>query len=186
MVSPDLITPDVSTSPSPSKLASTSSIQSETGNDGHELSIASAKAVTINNQSIYALARSALHSHSSITGRERERDHITNFLLGSAASLYIGGSPGAGKTACVRFVIKELEKSIDRPITFTQVYLNCMALPSPTAIWASILSELKSSGTRSGEPKEQVESLLSASSDKLSEPFTIAGLLSLAHVQIVS
>ncbi|CAG9814194.1 unnamed protein product [Phaedon cochleariae] len=96
--------------------------------------------------STYQNARQALHSSfpKDMPGREEEleqlqlylKDHLTNKASGS---LYISGPPGTGKTASLNLILQNEEISSQ----FEEVYVNCTAIKSPTAIYSKIAAALK-------------------------------------------
>lgn len=105
-----------------------------------------------------ALLRVTSNSASSITGREKERNVIQDFvrsLIGSnseieKSSLYISGSPGSGKTALVASILRNLRSELDNA-DVTVVTLNCMALGSIDALWVRLseaFEEVQASPTK--------------------------------------
>jgi cell division control protein 6 len=100
------------------------------------------------------------HKYDAITGRTAERAAILSFLTtlvlsssgraSSAAiftSLYISGTPGTGKTALVRQILKDLPSTLADDDVFT-VYINCMGLQEGV-VWDRIVEEILDSGAES-------------------------------------
>ncbi|XP_030627918.1 cell division control protein 6 homolog [Chanos chanos] len=92
----------------------------------------------------YQSVKQALHTAvpERLLSREQERDSIVSFLEkhvlpGKAASLYISGAPGTGKTACLNCVLQERKVCLK---TVQTVVINCMTLRSSHAIFP-LLSE---------------------------------------------
>lgn len=124
-----------------------------------------------------ALLRPTCNSTAQISGRSKEREEIvkffTSFITGTdapeqAATLYISGLPGTGKTALVNDVIRGMELDTARV-----VMINCMALKDVESLWDRLQEELGDSAKPKGRgrPKklkgrEAVEQTLSASTTK--------------------
>lgn len=80
-----------------------------------------------------------------VIGRKHEqleiRKHIINGLRSHSVvpSLYICGSPGLGKTLCVKKIISDLQKEFD----FNYVYSNALKLKSIASIYKHIFTKLE-------------------------------------------
>lgn len=104
----------------------------------------SAKSRNVQNTSSFAAAKQVFHTSqpAKIIGRSKEISEIENFLhehvsKHQAASLYISGPPGTGKTSCLMSVIEKMQKEI------SFAFVNCMTVSNPNDIYASIAREFK-------------------------------------------
>ena len=107
---------------------------------------------------LHARARALLRATTTtasaadcLAGRDDERATIRAFLSDDADEngcegeeakggvLYISGAPGSGKTALVTALLAETAVRI--------VFVNCMALDGPDALWARLLEELRPTST---------------------------------------
>ncbi|XP_057652846.1 cell division control protein 6 homolog [Diorhabda carinulata] len=97
------------------------------------------------NVTLYQSARQALHGTlpNEMPGRERELSQLRDFIVqhienSTSGSLYISGPPGTGKTASLNMILQDnhISSSVDN------VYVNCTAIKSPTAIYSRICKEL--------------------------------------------
>lgn len=95
--------------------------------------------------SLHARARALLRAttttdgEGALAGREDERATIRAFLdCDNAGVLYISGAPGSGKTALVTSVLAAMPGEARHEALF----VNCMALDGPDALWARLLEEL--------------------------------------------
>jgi origin recognition complex subunit 1 len=94
----------------------------------------------IEKMSLTDASKEGYQDGAALIGRDKERREITKFLRGGItgrledkASLFIGGPPGVGKTACVRSVINELKKeqSKGKVDQFEFITLNGMEMRHP-------------------------------------------------------
>ncbi|KAI9030467.1 P-loop containing nucleoside triphosphate hydrolase protein [Hyaloraphidium curvatum] len=102
-----------------------------------------------------------------LVGREKERaalaELVENAKAGRTEALYVAGCPGSGKTALVRDVLKTTAEADGSPLRV--VFVNCMSLQTPQAVWSRILEELEgvtspTTPTGKGKAVKQVESIL--------------------------
>ena len=99
---------------------------------------------------LYQTVKSLFRRSSSpdeIVGRETERQTIAEFckeliVSGSPGGLYISGSPGTGKTACVDAVCKQLS-TWKSPRAFKVTRINCMSVLDPKFIFTKLLLMIK-------------------------------------------
>lgn len=90
----------------------------------------------------------------NLPGREKELGELTGFFTDSlrtksAASMYISGPPGTGKTACLSKLLQMKQFAN----AFKTVYLNCTGIASIGGIYKQICSEF---GVRTSTEKENV------------------------------
>ena len=128
-----------------------------------------------------ALLRSTCNnSNNEIAGRAAERASILGFLTAflegpsmddqNAASLFISGSPGTGKTALVNTIIRELSTVTGSDVKV--VFINCMALKSIDALWERMVEDLsdgpkrKSASGRKLKGRDAVKALLNGLNSK--------------------
>ncbi len=109
----------------------------------------------------------ALHTGQlgGVVGRDKEIEFlqttINNCIKDSrSGSLYISGAPGTGKTATVTQVAQSLSESKQ----CTSIFLNCMQMASPKAVFTSILEKLGE--TRASGGTDKVVSRLEACLEK--------------------
>lgn len=93
----------------------------------------------------------------NLPGREKELAKLTEFFTESlatktAASMYICGPPGTGKTAC----LSKLLKTKQFANKFKTVYLNCTGIASIAGIYKQICSEF---GLRPSTEKENLQKI---------------------------
>lgn len=108
---------------------------------------------------IYRKARKALHSSvpQNLPGRENELQKLEEFIEKhlkneTSGSLYVSGSPGTGKTACLSKLISKTEfKS-----KFNIIYINCTTMKSAATIYTKISQELGLSTSKSGRNSKVV------------------------------
>ncbi|KAF7269011.1 hypothetical protein GWI33_017932 [Rhynchophorus ferrugineus] len=93
----------------------------------------------------YQNARKALHSNfpTELPGRENEIKELRNFILGhlengSSGSIYVSGPPGTGKTASLNSIVQHSDISSK----VQQIYINCTAIKSATAVYSRLIREL--------------------------------------------
>lgn len=97
----------------------------------------------------FKLAKKALENGESeeLPGREEELKILENFIESNfkektSASLYVSGTPGTGKTACLSKIIKKYSRKCK------MVYINCTSLKSPQAVYSKIGEELNIKGNK--------------------------------------
>jgi len=95
---------------------------------------------------VYNKVIHALHNSSpnQLIGRDEEINQVKQFITShidsnTAASLYISGAPGTGKTACVTSILND--KSITSRLQHV-ITVNCMAMTSATSIYQRIASDI--------------------------------------------
>ncbi|CAG7829079.1 unnamed protein product [Allacma fusca] len=106
-------------------------------------------------ESEYIRAKRALHLSTpvSLPCRESQVEELhgfvkTHLLTGNAGSVYISGAPGTGKTAVVQHVLQRLshpesEEGKDlKKLKFLSVFINCMNVHGPSAIYNEIYRQL--------------------------------------------
>jgi cell division control protein 6 len=124
------------------------------------------------------LLRATCNSATTIAGRQRERDHITQFLgsfLGlpvaadvNSSTLYISGLPGTGKTALCNDILRTLDTE-----NYVIITVNCMALGNVDELWNRLqedLGALKQARNRGrakkSEAMETIRKLITNSTQK--------------------
>jgi cell division control protein 6 len=112
--------------------------------------------------------RRAFHSSSlppdiDLIGRERELKRIWDFLsasltLGRGDSLYISGSPGTGKSACIGRLCRRLREWPTKPRKVDVVRMNGMTLAGSASIFSALAAEVrgKKRGGRAGAAEDPV------------------------------
>ncbi|KAM3959034.1 cell division control protein 6 homolog [Aphomia sociella] len=93
-----------------------------------------------------------IEAQKPLTSREKEIQWLDIFLnerleKEEAASLYVSGQPGTGKTASLSYIL-HLDKFKNG---YTQVYINCTMMKSATSIYSRICNELQLRTTASTE-----------------------------------
>ncbi|ELT90542.1 hypothetical protein CAPTEDRAFT_148720 [Capitella teleta] len=117
----------------------------------------------------YQNVKKALHTAlpDRLLCREAEMKTVNDFLdvhLGDEApgSLYISGAPGTGKTAVVSLIRQRLQEER----TCQSVYVNCMSVQNPQAIFNKIYSEFNHGKELSLSVKAAVQKLEKVLSSK--------------------
>ncbi|KAI1353019.1 P-loop containing nucleoside triphosphate hydrolase protein [Xylaria sp. FL0043] len=116
-------------------------------------------------QTVYHHARQ-LFSRSAdpgqLTGRDDERQHLTQFLQRCKTStpsgcIYVSGPPGTGKSAMVNEVTQALVEST--PVK--KAYINCMSIKSSKDLYETLLEQISDpSNLPEGDAATIVEKLL--------------------------
>ncbi|TGZ84897.1 cell division control protein Cdc6 [Ascodesmis nigricans] len=107
-------------------------------------------------------------SGGKIIGRDTEKTRIQQFVSAhietrEGGCLYVSGPPGCGKSALLTEVMGELVDEESKRIK--QHWVNCMSLPTPSAIYTNILDSISPSDTTfsSSDPFTALESLVTSS-----------------------
>ncbi|GAW14432.1 hypothetical protein ANO14919_038340 [Xylariales sp. No.14919] len=116
-------------------------------------------------QTVYHHARQ-LFSRSAdpgqLTGRDEERQHLTQFLQRSKTSapsgcIYVSGPPGTGKSAMVHEVTQALVDST----SIKKAYVNCMSIKSSKDLYETLLEQIADpSNLPDGDATTVIEKLL--------------------------
>jgi origin recognition complex subunit 1 len=106
----------------------------------------------INKLSLTDASKEASQDSLALVGREKEKEQITSFLEAAIAgkgenikpSIFIAGSPGVGKTACVRAMVSSLQVRASKGLlpVFHFVALNGMELRHPLEAYVKLWEEL--------------------------------------------
>ena len=106
-------------------------------------------------------AKRALHISAPVRlpCREEQVEEVLGFIRdnlvnGTPGSMYISGAPGTGKTAVVKHVITmlrdEVKKDGKKLFNFVDVFVNCMNLKEPAAIFDVVAQKLNIKTTCKG------------------------------------
>ena len=102
--------------------------------------------------SLHEASREGYEDSSVLVGREKERHNIKQFLRNAISgtandtkpTLFIGGAPGVGKTACVRAVVRDLqrEQALGKIEPFEFVMLNGMEMREPLEAYVKLWEQV--------------------------------------------
>ncbi|XP_040569412.1 cell division control protein 6 homolog [Lepeophtheirus salmonis] len=107
----------------------------------------------------YKDLKCALNEDSHVLlGRKTQIEALKQFFKRKGRSLYVSGAPGTGKTACIQYLLQR-----DFQNAFQKfVFVNCMSLRTPSAIFGHIAKELGIG--ESEDPQSDIEKRITSSS----------------------